>query len=234
MPQTVLRLVKAHAYGNDFLIARTADVARARDLADLARRACERHRGIGADGLLIIDEHETGARMRLLNADGSPSELSGNGVRCIGAWLAHTRDLEAGATLVIDSEAGPKTLTLLARAGGRSAFRADMGRPEFLRQERIDVAGTDRHRRGHARRQSAVRGPWPGDARAIARRLPRRSRCIRIFPKARTSSLPKSSARRRVRILIWERGVGPDRVVGHGHVRGGRRSGRLRWCEPYR
>jgi diaminopimelate epimerase len=211
----VLRLVKAHAYGNDFLIALASDVAKVRDVADLARRVCERHRGVGADGLLLIEENDTGARMRLLNADGSPSELSGNGVRCIGAWLAHTRNLEAGATLVIDSEAGPKTLSLLARAGGRSAFRADMGRPQFLRQEQIEVGGemvtAAVMRVGNP--QCVVLGPaTPERLKTIAAGLAVHPH----FPEGTNVELAEVERPESVRILIWERGVGPTESSGTG------------------
>ena len=87
-PFRPIRLIKAHAYGNDFLLVAANDVAAIDDLADLARRACDRHRGVGADGLMLVADTPGGARMRLFNADGSRSELSGNGVRCVGAWLA--------------------------------------------------------------------------------------------------------------------------------------------------
>ena len=71
--------------------------------SDLARRACDRHRGIGADGLLVIETRRGGAAMAFLNADGSPSAVSGNGVRCIGAWIARERRLAAGAEIAIDT-----------------------------------------------------------------------------------------------------------------------------------
>ena len=84
-----VRVVKAHAYGNDFLCA-PADEAGS-DLPALARAMCHRHHGIGADGLLLYGLRDRGATMKLLNADGSRSEVSGNGVRCLGAWIASQR-----------------------------------------------------------------------------------------------------------------------------------------------
>src|SRR6185503_4891968 len=71
-----VRVVKAHAYGNDFLCA-PADEA-GNDVPALARAMCHRHHGIGADGLLLYSLRDRGATMKLLNADGSWSELSGN------------------------------------------------------------------------------------------------------------------------------------------------------------
>jgi len=88
-----MNIVKAHAYGNDFLLMPEQDVAPNTDRPALARTLCDRHRGIGADGLITYADGPRGARMQLLNADGSYSEVSGNGVRCLAAWLARTRSM---------------------------------------------------------------------------------------------------------------------------------------------
>ena len=69
------------------------------DAADLARRLCHRHHGIGADGLILYTLRDRGATMKLWNADGSPSELSGNGLRCLAALVARTQRLAVGASI---------------------------------------------------------------------------------------------------------------------------------------
>src|SRR5437870_10853838 len=83
-----VRLSKLHGAGNDFLVAVALDGRPAAD-AELARRLCDRHRGIGADGLLTLLPPSDGAdcAMELRNADGSIAEMSGNGIRCL-AWVA--------------------------------------------------------------------------------------------------------------------------------------------------
>ena len=83
-----MNLVKAHAYGNDFLLVEEQSAPPPAERAGLTRALCERHRGIGADGVIFFSDGPRGASMRLLNADGSPSEISGNGVRCLAAWLS--------------------------------------------------------------------------------------------------------------------------------------------------
>jgi len=88
----MLRVVKAHAYGNDFLYVEEEAVA-GEDRGALARRLCERHTGIGADGLVLFTPTAAGARMTLVNADGSYAEVSGNGVRGLAAVVARDRDL---------------------------------------------------------------------------------------------------------------------------------------------
>jgi diaminopimelate epimerase len=86
---STLTLTKHHALGNDFLVVFHPGVA---DLAALARRVCDRRRGIGADGLLIAEAAEGyAARMVLHNADGSRAEMSGNGIRCFAQALAARR-----------------------------------------------------------------------------------------------------------------------------------------------
>ena len=105
-----LELTKHHGLGNDFLVAFHPGVD---DLPSLARRLCDRHRGIGADGLLI-GESEPGyaARMVLYNADGSRAEMSGNGIRCFAQALARRRgDLDPQLIL---TDAGDRLVTLYA------------------------------------------------------------------------------------------------------------------------
>src|SRR5215203_1524745 len=92
LPQMMpLTLIKAHAFGNDFILVEARAVKGAPDLPRLARAICARHSGVGADGLIVYRATPGGASMRLLNADGSRSEVSGNGVRCLGAWIASQR-----------------------------------------------------------------------------------------------------------------------------------------------
>src|SRR6185436_12317648 len=86
-----ISVVKGHAYGNDFLLVPESDVGR-QDPARLAVAMCDRLKGIGADGLMLYDNVQSDAiRMRLFNADGSQSEVSGNGVRCLAALAVRER-----------------------------------------------------------------------------------------------------------------------------------------------
>jgi len=85
--------VKAHACGNDFLILEES-VAQGRH-AQLARTLCARHTGIGADGIEFLERRADGTFfLRLFNADGSEAELSGNGTRCVVAWLTESEGLQ--------------------------------------------------------------------------------------------------------------------------------------------
>src|SRR5947207_13523701 len=102
----MVNFTKAHAYGNDFVYVRS-DAVRGRPLDSLARELCNRHTGVGADGLIVYEPVDR--TMRLLNADGSPSEVSGNGVRGLAAILC--RDEHGnGIELTIQTQAAPKWL----------------------------------------------------------------------------------------------------------------------------
>ena len=82
-----IAFIKAHACGNDFLIIQEEDTDRRH--AELALRLCSRTTGIGADGIEFLEQRPDGSfSLRLFNADGSEAELSGNGTRCVAAWLA--------------------------------------------------------------------------------------------------------------------------------------------------
>jgi diaminopimelate epimerase len=210
-----MNIVKAHAYGNDFLLLAEQEVPLGTDRPALARELCDRHRGIGADGLITYADGPRGARMALLNADGSYSEVSGNGVRCLAAWLARTRSLKAGQSVEIETDAGTKTLELLGIEGRRLTFRAAMGQPEQVQQRTIDVDGTPvtavTLRVGNP--QCVVLGEVTEERlHTIAAKLAVHP----VFPEGSNVELATVEAPDRVRILIWERGVGPTEASGTG------------------
>ena len=214
------RFVKAHAYGNDFLYlleqeVEKAGVRPAEELGALARELCDRHTGIGADGLVLYRQTTDGASMRLLNADGSRSELSGNGVRALAAVLLRG-DERADARVVIHTDAGDKTLTRTARSGSRQTFRAAMGLPRTLRQVRARAAGEtlDLVVMDFGNPQCVVLGPLPDESRfsQIGAALERHE----LFPARTNVEFAEVERPNAVRILIWERGVGPTTSSGTG------------------
>ena len=211
---SLVHVVKAHAYGNDFVCAQGTDASV--DLPSLARAICHRHRGIGADGLLLYTLRDRGASMKLLNADGSWSELSGNGLRCLAALIARTQDLPAQTMVTVDTDAGIKRLELLARAGERYTFRAAMGQPTNLRQTTIAVLGESVTASvlevGNP--QCIVLGPLPAADRF--NRLGPALATHSMFPAGTNVEFAEVEAADRVRILIWERGVGPTTSSGTG------------------
>ena len=211
-----MKLIKAHAYGNDFLLVDDLEVRHVRDHPALTRSVCDRHRGLGADGLIAFSvSNAVHARMSLLNADGSYSEVSGNGVRCLAAWLALRSDMNVGAVIDVDTDAGTKRLELLERAGPAAIFRAAMGPPENVRRTCIDVEGTpiDAVTLRVGNPQCVVLGAVTEDRlRGLAAALAVHPH----FPAGTNVELAAVEAPDRVRILIWERGVGPTEASGTG------------------
>ena len=131
---TTLTLTKHHGLGNDFLVAFHPGVG---DLVELAKRLCDRRRGIGADGLLVAeDEDGYAARMTLYNADGSRAEMSGNGIRCFAQALASRNgDLsdqriltDVGERLVVlEATADPATITARVEMGDVTTLDEPVG-----------------------------------------------------------------------------------------------------------
>jgi len=214
-----LPLVKAHAYGNDFLYVRERDLGDV-DPVPVARRLCERHRGAGADGLIVYGPTPEGARMRLINADGSAAELSGNGLRALAAIVIRDRgnpsQVVPGAEVTVETAAGPRFLTLVARDDPRFMFRAWMGEPSDVRQETVHAAGESLLVSTFAigNPQCVVLGELPGDDR-FARIGPALERHAR-FPEGTNVEFAHVVAPDRVEIRIWERGVGPTESSGTG------------------
>ena len=121
-----MRFTKMHGVGNDFIILAPEEVA-GLHLPDLARKACDRHFGLGADGILIAAPSEVAdLKMIYFNSDGSPSEMCGNGIRCLARY-ARDRGLTEGEALSVETGAGVKKVVLL----GDGSSRVDMGPPGF-------------------------------------------------------------------------------------------------------
>ena len=210
-----LRVSKAHAYGNDFLFVLEDELA-ARDPRKLAVALCDRHQGVGADGLILYGLRDRGATMTLFNADGSPSELSGNGLRCLAALVARAQGLQAGSTVGVQTDAGVKLLDLLARDGERLTFRAALGPPTALRQVQIPVLGetVTASVLGMGNPQCVVLGTLPDEERF--RRLGPALSTHAMFPDGTNVEFANVESPGRVRILIWERGVGQTTSSGTG------------------
>jgi diaminopimelate epimerase len=203
---------KAHAYGNDFIYVREEDAA-GLPSDGLARDLCDRHTGIGGDGLILYTPTPDGASMRLFNADGSRSEVSGNGVRGLAALLV--REAPRGF-LTIDTEGGVKRLEWVARDGARHTFRAAMGLPVDLRQVVATAAGEQVTLAvmNFGNPQCVALGPLPDTARF--QRLGPALERHEMFPARTNVEFAQVESPGSVRILIWERGVGPTTSSGTG------------------
>ena len=123
-----ISFVKASACGNDFLLIDFPQAELALlDIAAFTRRICDRHDGVGADGVEWMRPHATAdIEIRLINADGSEAEISGNGTRCVAAYLHSKRGAEK---ISIQTGAGLKTCVLTGRGQSECEyeFEVEMG-----------------------------------------------------------------------------------------------------------
>jgi diaminopimelate epimerase len=124
----MISFVKAHACGNDFLIIE--DDASRKDHAALARRLCSRNTSIGADGIEFLERRAGGDFfLRLFNADGSEAELSGNGTRCVAAWLAQSEGLHEVA---LGTHGGVRTCRVVEANDPTYLIESGMGVPRVM------------------------------------------------------------------------------------------------------
>ena len=128
--------VRAHACGNDFLII--DGMYAPTDISDFSRRICDRHQGVGADGVeWLFPDQEADIRARLINADGSEAEISGNGTRCVAAHICSEEKKEK---IVIRTDAGLKTCVLTSHNESCYEFETAMGKPQVEDELSIRVS----------------------------------------------------------------------------------------------
>jgi diaminopimelate epimerase len=125
-----MNFTKLQGAGNDFILVETEDTRR--NWANLARAMCNRHFGVGADGLLLLMPSETAdVRMRIFNADGSEAEACGNGIRCLAKYAVNKNLIPSDRDYVmIETMAGTRKITI-SQSNGETTFRVGMGIPKF-------------------------------------------------------------------------------------------------------
>lgn len=130
--------VKAHACGNDFLVMEEEFAQRRH--AELAKKLCARNTGVGADGIEFLERRADGSMfLRLFNADGSEAELSGNGTRCVAAWLAaHEGVMDA----TFGTHGGVRRCRVVRREGAVWWIESAMGVPRVM-PRKIEVPGVE-------------------------------------------------------------------------------------------
>jgi len=134
--EQVIPFVKASACGNDFLIVDGSYAPV--DLGDLSERMCDRHRGVGADGVeWLFPARDADIEARLFNSDGSEAEISGNGTRCVAACLCSETPRER---VTVRTGAGIKTCTLTSHTDMLFEFETAMGEPQVGDEFSIKVA----------------------------------------------------------------------------------------------
>jgi diaminopimelate epimerase len=219
----LIPFTKAHACGNDFLIV-TQETAPAADWPAITRRLCARNTGVGADGIEFFAW--TGAnsgRIRLHNADGSIAEISGNGTRCVAAWMAREINAQPGDELSIETDAGIRVCKVNAiHSKGEYSVEvtAGMGIPTFVPRTvtmpaGVQVAGVEIST-GNPHFVIRVDNPdftvdgqaWQSVGQQIC--------FLPDFPYQTNVEFVRILSPTEVEIRIFERGVGPTTSSGTG------------------
>jgi diaminopimelate epimerase len=228
------RFTKLHAVGNDFLVVESEAVPAGAALADLASALCDRHFGAGADGLIVVARGgaDVDCSSRIFNADGSEAEVSGNGTRCLAAWLDVEGHWPAGAEAVrIATVAGVKRVRMVERAGPVRRLEMEMGVPRLASAQvpmlvdpplervvahELEVGGTR-----YAVTALSIGNPHCTlfvddldaiDWRAVGAAIERHA----AFPERVNVEFVHVEAPDRIRVRFWERGVGVTLSSGTG------------------
>jgi|SRR5271166_1166941 len=136
---TTIPFVKASACGNDFLII--DGIHAPADMAAFSRRICERHQGVGADGVeWLFPTQDADVQARLFNADGSEAEISGNGTRCVAAFICAE---QAKEKVAIRTGAGLKICNFTSRSDAQYEFEIAMGEPHVGDEFSVKLASRE-------------------------------------------------------------------------------------------
>ena len=226
-----MNFTKLHGAGNDFIVVDAR--GQSRDWAKLAIAICDRHTGVGADGLLTVNTSDVAAlRMGLYNSDGSEAELSGNGMRCFVKYAVDRSLVEVvGGVVTIETLAGVIPTEVHIEGGKVTSARVNMGRPRFAPQEipialeaeppLTDVALELKERSlsvtclSMGNPHAVYLSDEPIAAfplEAIGPQVEHHA----LFPQRTNFSIAHVRSRTQIEARTWERGVGPTLACGSG------------------
>jgi diaminopimelate epimerase len=226
----MIPFVKAHACGNDFLVI-DERLAEGKHAA-MAQKVCARNTSVGADGIEFLERRGDGRlHLRLFNADGSEAELSGNGTRCVAAWLAYSEGLQ---DVTLGTSGGPRTCRVVEQDGGRFLIESGMGVPRVT-ERTISVAGVG------AVQGVAVNVGNPhmvvfvetDDFSAHGRRWQELGAAICVhpaFPQQTNVEFVRVLGKGEIAFRIYERGCGPTTSSGTGTCASSAAAMTLRGC----
>ncbi|NLM41585.1 MAG: diaminopimelate epimerase [Firmicutes bacterium] len=205
---------KYHGLGNDFIFLEDLEGNLLPQGEQLARLLCDRHFGIGADGLVLIIRGEDRFTMRIFNADGSEAEMCGNAVRCMADYLLR-QGLAEGPVLQISTLAGVK---VIQAADG--LYRVDMGEPDFSSHGggplRLTASGQEWlcHPVSMGNPHAVVFVDEV-DAVNLAMWGPTLENHP-VWPQKANIEFVQVLSRNRIKVRVWERGAGPTLACGTG------------------
>jgi diaminopimelate epimerase len=139
MKSSIMKFQKMHGLGNDFILTDEIDPVKY-DLTALAIRLCDRHQGIGADGIILILPSEIAdVKMRIINSDGSEADMCGNGIRCFAKYV-YDNQINTAKSFTIETGAGVMIPELIIEDGKVLFVKVNMGAPD-LKRSAIPMTG---------------------------------------------------------------------------------------------
>lgn len=214
-----MQFTKMHGLGNDFVMVVPSQVNNY-DWQELARQTCDRHFGIGADGLiLLLPSGVADFRMRMFNPDGTEAEMCGNGIRCFGKFV-WDMGFWASPSLTVDTLAGLQRLRLNLQDRQVVSVRVDMGRPVVDTTDSrlsLSVAGAELSLTVVSMgNPHAVAFPdQPVNTYSLLGIGPQVEHNI-VFPNRTNFEVVNVLARNEIRVRVWERGAGLTLACGTG------------------
>jgi diaminopimelate epimerase len=229
-----MKIAKVHSLGNDFLILEEEEIKSSIDAGALARRICERHTGIGGDGLLLIsikDEKKGHVNFRVFNADGTEAEISGNGLRCAAAYLYYRKKIDS-PRILFSTTVGKRECEPIERKENLFKIKIDMGIPKLSSKDiPFDDGSTHNsvidyplsiQKKVFKITLVSLGNPHCG---IFVDRFPSRIEWHQLgyeiefhpfFPKRINIEFIRVLNRQEIEVLFWERGVGETLSSGSG------------------
>ncbi|WP_333651067.1 diaminopimelate epimerase [Lacrimispora sp.] len=212
-----MKFTKMQGTGNDYVYINCFEET-VENPAELSKKVSDRHFGIGSDGLILICPSETADfRMRMFNADGSESQMCGNGIRCVGKYV-YDHGMAGKTEFDVETGAGIKHLKITEEDGKAVMITVDMGVPEITSQvpEPICIDGTDYEfigiSMGNPHAIYFMEGIDGLNLEAIGPAFEHHAR----FPERTNSEFIEVKSKSYIRMRVWERGSGETWACGTG------------------
>ena len=233
-----MNFTKMHGAGNDFVVVKSSDMNQ--DWSQMAISMCDRHFGIGGDGLLVLlPSDRADFQMREFNPDGSEAEACGNGLRCLAKYALHERLVNTRAHQVLIETAAGVRMVRISKAGNKiTNIQVSMGEPIFSadnipvaleagKGKLVDIKPLLNYTVSIVGRELSLNLISMGNPHAVCfeqypvsdfplSQIGPRVERHKIFPNRANFEIARVIDRRQIEARVWERGVGETLACGSG------------------
>jgi len=233
-----MKFTKLQGAGNDFILVEASEINQ--DWSQMAVAMCDRHFGIGADGLLVLlPSHLADFQMHIFNPDGSEAEACGNGVRCLAKYVIDMGLANAEAQEIsVETVAGIRKVKIYRAMGKPAKIQVNMGEPKFRAEDipvvidskegdLVDIKSMLSHHVSIGGRELLLNFVFMGNPHAIyfwqhpiadfpLSQLGSEVEQHKMFPNRVNFEVAKVISRRQIEARVWERGVGETLACGTG------------------